>query len=347
MSEASLNSVPHRRYNPLSDSWVLVSPHRANRPWNGKIETAPASSHVAHDADCYLCAGNKRISGVTNEIYKDCFIFDNDFSALRQSELQVQTVDPLFRAEVISGECKVLCYSPHHSKTLPEMELDGIEKIIDAWCMLYTDLEAKYQWVQIFENKGEINGCSNPHPHGQVWASNHLPSEIEQENNQQNAYFSSHNKPLLLDYLEDEIEKKERVVCLNDDWVVVVPYWATWPFETLMMPRTHVTHMTDLNKKQKQSLAAILKEMTIRYDNLFNISFPYSMGWHCRPSDGLTPGHWLMHAHFYPPLLRSATIQKFMVGYELLTETQRDITPEQAADMLRKSSPVHYTQDAK
>lgn len=347
MSDETSNSNPHRRYNPLSNKWVLVSPHRGKRPWNGKVETSPPLVQASHDDDCYLCAGNTRASGAKNENYKDCFIFDNDFSALQKNEISMPPTDTLFRSEVVSGECKVLCYSPHHSKTIPEMELDGIEKIIDAWCLLYTDLEKKYQWVQIFENKGEINGCSNPHPHGQVWASSHMPGEVEQETIQQSAYFSSHNKPLLLDYLEEEIEKKERIVCINDDWVVVVPYWASWPFETLLMPRAHVTHMNDLNKKQKQSLAKILRELTIRYDNLFNISFPYSMGWHCRPSDGLTPEHWLMHAHFYPPLLRSATIQKFMVGYELLAETQRDITPEQAAEMLRNSSTIHYTQDAR
>lgn len=342
MNDESANNNPHRRLNPLSNKWVLVSPHRGKRPWNGKVEMPSTVTQSSYVEDCYLCGGNTRASGEVNESYKDCFIFENDFPALKPKDIDKKSSETLFCSEDVSGECRVLCYSPHHSKTVPEMDLGSIEKIIDAWCNLYIELEEKHQWVQIFENKGEINGCSNPHPHGQVWASSHIPSEIEQEINQQKAYFKTHNKPLLLNYLEEEIEKKERVVCLNDDWIVVVPYWASWPFETLLMPRSHITHMTDLGDKQKRSLAKIIKELTIRYDNLFNTSFPYSMGWHSRPADGRPSDHWLMHAHFYPPLLRSATIQKFMVGYELLAETQRDITAEQAAQMLRNASSVHY-----
>lgn len=333
---------PHRRYNPLSDKWILVSPQRSDRPWKGKVEHTKDTSSQRYDKGCYLCPGNKRVSGQVNDNYEHCFVFNNDFAAIEANMSKEFIDDPLFRAEAVSGECKVICYSPDHSKTLPELGLDEIGRVINSWCDIYFDLETRHAWVQIFENKGEINGCSNPHPHGQVWASNYLPQEAECENSKQKEYFASNQVPMLLNYGEEEVKSGERVVCYNEDWIVVVPYWASWPFETLLMPRNHVTHMTNLSRSQKQSLAEIMKDLTTRYDNLFEISFPYSMGWHCRPATNEPTDHWLMHAHFYPPLLRSATIQKFMVGYELMAETQRDITPEKAAEMLRATSNKHY-----
>jgi len=344
MNDKANTENPHRRYNPLSDKWVLVSPNRSNRPWNGKVEMTTLEVGVTHDKNCYLCAGNTRISGEVNDHYQGCFVFDNDFSALQDVEKSEKFGDDLFKFEGVSGHCKVICYSPDHSKTLPELTLSEIEEIIDTWCAIYTDLEKKFEWVQIFENKGEINGCSNPHPHGQVWASAHIPSEIIRENTQQLSYFNKHQSPMLVNYVKREIINEERVVCINDDWVVVVPYWASWPYETLLLPRGEVSHMKELNGQQKKTLARILKDITTRYDNLFKTSFPYSFGWHCRPADGNNSRHWLMHGHFYPPLLRSATVQKFMVGYELMAEIQRDLTPEQAAETLRNLSDVHYKQ---
>jgi UDPglucose--hexose-1-phosphate uridylyltransferase len=341
-----IHQSPHRRYNPLNDKWILVSPQRNNRPWNGKTETLTEPLGTSYDKECYLCPGNIRASGLTNNQYNGCYIFDNDYAAIQANDERISSSEPLFKSQTVNGACKVICYSPDHSKTLPELELNNLIGIINAWRTIYTDLEEKYKWVQIFENKGEINGCSNPHPHGQVWASSHLPDEVERENKNQQAYYEKNNRPLLLDYLEDEIEKNERIVCLNDDWVVLVPYWAAWPFETLLLPRTPISHMNDLKKSEIKSLAKIIKSLTTRYDNLFNTSFPYSMGWHCRPA-GERSKHWIMHGHFYPPLLRSATVQKFMVGYELLGETQRDISAELASNMLRQASDVHYKKNPK
>ena len=341
-----IHQSPHRRYNPLNDKWILVSPQRNNRPWNGKTETLTEPLGTSYDKECYLCPGNIRASGLTNNQYNGCYIFDNDYAAIQANDERISSSEPLFKSQTVNGACKVICYSPDHSKTLPELELNNLIGIINAWRTIYTDLEEKYKWVQIFENKGEINGCSNPHPHGQVWASSHLPDEVERENKNQQAYYEKNNRPLLLDYLEDEIEKNERIVCLNDDWVVLVPYWAAWPFETLLLPRTPISHMNHLKKSEIKSLAKIIKSLTTRYDNLFNTSFPYSMGWHCRPA-GERSKHWIMHGHFYPPLLRSATVQKFMVGYELLGETQRDISAEQASNMLRQASDVHYKKNPK
>lgn len=346
-SKDDIHLKPHRRYNPLSDKWVLVSPQRNNRPWNGKIEVPKTLPGASHDEECYLCPGNTRTSGITNDQYTDCFIFDNDYPAIKPGVSGTLSSETLFQSQSVSGECKVICYSPDHSKTLPELELESIIKIINTWRSIYTELEEKYKWVQIFENKGEINGCSNPHPHGQIWASNHIPDEIDGEDKNQQAYFNKNNRPLLLDYVNEEIEKKDRIVCKNDEWVCLVPYWASWPFETMLLPRLPIGHMNDLNDDQIKSLAEILKNLTTRYDNLFKTSFPYSMGWHCRPPEEANSEYWVMHGHFYPPLLRSATIQKFMVGYELLAETQRDITAEQAAEMLRKASDIHYKKSIK
>lgn len=342
MPSAKLLNKPHRRYNPLVGKWILVSPHRGERPWKGKIEKIKEKPANFYEEHCYLCPGNKRISGDINDQYTDCFVFENDFPAMETCSDKEYSEDPLFHAETVNGTCKVICYSPDHGKTLPELDIKAIRNVINTWCDIYLELENAHVWVQIFENKGEINGCSNPHPHGQVWASDHLPQEAEQEDVKQQEYFKTNPSPLLFDYQKAEIDNGDRVVCINDDWVVVVPYWAAWPFETLLLPRTHISHMTDLNMSQKTSLAKLLKELTTRYDNLFETPFPYSMGWHCRPATDDPTEHWLMHAHFYPPLLRSANIQKFMVGYELMAEIQRDITPEKAAQMLRDQPIKHY-----
>ncbi|MCL4168313.1 UNVERIFIED_CONTAM: hypothetical protein GTU68_051290, partial [Idotea baltica] len=240
MSDKTSTNKPHRRYNPLSDKWVLVSPNRSNRPWNGKVETPSEVIEVHHDDGCYLCAGNTRVSGEVNDDYQGCFVFNNDFAAIHPEDNMEKSSDDLFRSEDVSGQCKVICYSPDHSKTLPELSLLEIDEIIDTWCGIYKDLETNFDWVQIFENKGEINGCSNPHPHGQVWASSHIPSEVDREDAQQKTYYDEKNSSMLLDYAKREIDNEERVVCFNEDWVVVVPYWASWPYETLLMPRSQV-----------------------------------------------------------------------------------------------------------
>ncbi len=264
MPSNNLLEKPHRRYNPLAGKWVLVSPQRGNRPWKGKVEELKIVSSIEYDETCYLCPGNKRISGDINDQYTNCFVFDNDFAAIEPNVDREISSDQLFRADTVNGKCKVICYSPDHSKTLPELDLEAIENIIETWCDVYTDLENSHSWVQIFENKGEINGCSNPHPHGQVWASDHLPQEAEKEDSKQAEYYKSNGAPLLFDYQKAEINIGERIVCINDDWVVVVPYWASWPFETLLLPRANISHMTELTQSQKWALAKILKELTTR-----------------------------------------------------------------------------------
>ena len=247
----------------------------------------------------------------------------------------------LFRSEQIRGISRVICFSPNHAKTLPELELQQITELIETWQEQFQDLGSKYRWVQIFENKGAEMGCSNPHPHGQIWASDRLPTEIEKEDAHQRSFFNEHGKPLLLDVVEEELKKEERIVEKNSSWLAVVPYWAVWPFELLLLPRRNVKRLEEIDEKEKQELAEILKKILSRYDNLFQTSFPYSMGWHGAPYDE-KGDHWLLHAHFYPPLLRSARVRKFMVGYEMLAEAQRDLTPEQATERLCKLSSIHY-----
>ncbi len=327
---------PHRRYNPLTDEWVLVSPHRAKRPWQGKTESTPTQKRPAYDPDCYLCPGNKRIGGQTNPDYAKTFVFDNDHPAmLPQVDIKPASAQsPLFKSEAVSGEASVICFSPDHSQTLADLSEDQMMAVIEPWAAQIAELGQKYQWVQIFENKGEIMGCSSPHPHGQIWASAHLPTEIAKEQRAQQAYFAEHHQALLLDYVQQEQAYGERIVCQNADWLVVVPYWACWPFETLLLPTFPVARLTELSVEQQRSLAQILSNLLRRYDALFDVSFPHTMGWHGAPNDGSTAEHWQLHAHFYPPLLRSSTVKKFMVGYEMLAEVQRDLTPEQAAQRL-------------
>jgi len=315
------------------------------RPWQGRVEEPALEQLPEYDPDCYLCPGNTRAGGKTNPEYSGTYVFENDFPALLDLSDGKPDLDDeqktLFRSEQIRGISRVICFSPNHAMTLPELELQQITELIETWQEQLQDLGSKYRWVQIFENKGAEMGCSNPHPHGQIWASDRLPTEIEKENAYQRSYFDEHGKPLLLDVVEEELKKEERIVEKNSSWLAVVPYWAIWPFELLLLPRRNVKRLEEIDEQEKQELAEILKKILSRYDNLFQTSFPYSMGWHVAPYDE-KGDHWLLHAHFYPPLLRSAGVRKFMVGYEMLAEAQRELTPEEATKRLSKLSSIHY-----
>ncbi len=322
---------------------MLVSPHRTTRPWQGKQETAQTDQRPQHDPQCYLCPGNERAGGHLNPNYSETFVFANDFAALLPEAPQIeQSRDLLLQTEGVRGECRVFCFSPRHDLTLPQMTVEAIQGVVETWKTQAIELGKQYQWVQIFENKGDLMGCSNPHPHGQIWASDFLPNEVAKEDKNQNAYFEQNQSPLLLDYVRLEQEKKERIVAENEHWLVVVPYWAIWPFETLLLPKRSVRRLPDLTSEESKTLAEILKRFLTLYDNLFEVSFPYSMGWHGAPSFAKDDQHWQLHAHFYPPLLRSAAVKKFMVGYEMLSEAQRDLTAEQAAATLRSLPETHY-----
>jgi UDPglucose--hexose-1-phosphate uridylyltransferase len=340
-------NYPHRRFNPLTGEWVLVSPHRTKRPWQGQEERAVHDGIASYDPACYLCPGNERANKQRNPHYTSTYVFTNDFAALFPDIPKQGNDDDLFKMETVKGTCRVLCFSPRHDITLPEMELSGIVDVVEMWIEQFIDLGSTYRWVQLFENKGEIMGCSNPHPHGQIWAVDELPNEAVKENRRQKEYFLKHRSSLLSDYRDRELEHKERVIAEDECWVVVVPYWAVWPFETLLLPRRDVRRLSDLNEAEIRSLAVILKRHLSKYDNLFNVSFPYTMGWHNAPCDDEDYRYWIVHAHFYPPLLRSATIKKFMVGYEMLSESQRDITPEHAAEVLRNASDIHFRSGAR
>lgn len=333
---------PHRRFNPLRGEWILVSPHRTKRPWQGQVEKLPTDQRPAYDPKCYLCPGNQRAGSATNPKYDSTFVFVNDFSALLPDTPMQNQSDELFRMEPARGECRVICFSPRHDLTLAQMAVPDIRRVVDVWSEQVLDLGKTYPWVQLFENKGAAMGCSNPHPHGQVWASSFLPNELAIEDRQQRLHFERRSAPLLVEIVESESRNGSRVVVQNDHWVALVPFWAIWPFEILLLPRRHVLRMPDLKPEERDALADILKRLLTRYDNLFEVSFPYSMGWHGAPNRNGEFEHWQLHAHFYPPLLRSATVRKFMVGYEMLAEAQRDLTPEQAADRLRKLSDRHY-----
>lgn len=337
---------PHRRRNPLTGEWVLVSPHRTQRPWQGQVEKAPPEERPAYDPECYLCPGNERAGGVRNPNYDSTFAFTNDFAALLPDTPPAHSDQPLLRFESQPGTCRVVCFSPRHDLTLPEMAPADIRRVVDVWAEQVVELGQRFCWVQVFENKGAMMGSSNPHPHGQIWALDTLPNEPTKEERQQRAYMAEHGHPLLVDYVELESMRQERVVVENQHWLAVVPFWAVWPFETLLLPRRHVLHLPELDDVQRDALAEILKALLTRYDNLFEVSFPYSMGWHGAPTG---PGefiHWQLHAHFYPPLLRSATVKKFMVGFEMLAEAQRDLTAEQAAARLRALPSAHYKANA-
>lgn len=339
------NQHPHRRYNPLKGEWVLISPHRAKRPWSGQNEKIISELLPNYDPDCFLCPNNTRISGEKNPNYTHPYVFNNDFSALLpDTPLIIENEDPLFKTMSVQGLSRVICFSPDHNKTLPELPLSQIEAIIDTWNQQIEELGKQYLWVQVFENKGIIMGCSQPHPHGQIWANSFLPNEIAKKDHHLLTYYQRYGCNLLLDYATAELEHKIRIVVETKHWLAVVPYWAEWPFETLLMPKTAIQRFQQLNQAQRTDLALALKQLTTKYDNLFECSFPYSMGWHYAPffKDQRELAHWQLHACFYPPLLRSATIRKFMVGYEMLAETQRDLTPEQAAERLAQLSTIHY-----
>jgi len=334
---------PHRRLNPLTGEYVLVSPHRNKRPWQGRVEKVADEQRPAYDPTCYLCPGNTRANGEQNPQYESTFVFTNDFAALLPDVPDVPAGEhPLLHIDGVRGTCRVVCFSPRHDLTLPEMDLPTIRRVIDVWAEQVLELGQTYRWVQVFENKGAAMGASNPHPHGQIWAETVLPNEIVKEDKGQRNYYAEHGSPLLVDYAILESQQQERVVVENDHWLTVVPFWAVWPFEILLMPRRHVLRLPDLTDAERDALADILKRLLTRYDNLFETSFPYSMGWHGAPLDDADYSHWHLHAHFYPPLLRSATVRKWMVGYEMLGEAQRDLTAEQAAERLRDLPEIHY-----
>lgn len=339
---------PHRRFNPLTGEWILVSPHRAKRPWQGQQEDAVVPTVQPHDPDCHLCPGNSRMNGQKNPDYSHTFVFDNDFAALTPDAPNETEEAGLMIAQGESGICRVVCFSPRHDLTLARMSIEDIEKVVDAWVEQYVDLGSRPDigQVQIFENRGAMMGCSQPHPHGQIWASRHLTNEMIKETNYQRAYYDKHGHSLLLDYLDQELKAETRILYENANFVVLVPFWAVWPFETMVLPKWPIRSMDEMTTAERFTLAEALSYITIRYDNLFKTSFPYSMGFHQQPTDGGDHPEWLMHAHFYPPLLRSATVRKFMVGFEMLGTPQRDITPEQAAERLRALPATHHLDKA-
>jgi len=337
-----LQGKSHRRYNPLTRDWILVSPNRMERPWQGQTEKAADAFLPAYDPSCYLCPGNARAEGVRNPKYSTTFVFDNDFAALQPGAANL-TVDDggknLLLAASESGVCRVVCFSPRHDLTLAQMTLDEIGRVVEVWAEQYRALGdlPHINHVQIFENRGAMMGCSNPHPHGQIWATQSIPNEPRKEQESLAEYRREHRNCLLCDYVELELAAGERVVCQNESFLVVVPFWATWPFETLVLSKRHVADIDALSARERAGLADMLRRLTTRYDNLFQTLFPYSMGFHQRPTDGKEHAEWHFHAHFFPPLLRSASIKKFMVGFELLASPQRDVTAEVAAEKLRRS----------
>ena len=338
---------PHRRFNPLSGDWVLVSPHRMNRPWNGQADPPEILPTISRDTNCYLCPGNRRASGDYNPAYAGPYVFDNDFPAVLENvEFVQESSNPLFRSQSARGRARVICYSGDHSKTLPLLSQNEVEAIVSTWGKESRDLHNEYANVQIFENRGLLMGCSNPHPHGQIWSTKFIPSKIQREHESQDAWFREHGSVLLMTLAEAEASRSVRTVVESEYWICLVPYWAEWPFETLLLPKIDVKRMHDLPDSAASDLASILKELTTIYDNLFACSFPYSMGWHGAPA-GVDDSGWLLHAHFYPPLLRSASVRKFMVGFEMLAEAQRDLTPEMAAEKLRSARGVHYSMSSK
>jgi UDPglucose--hexose-1-phosphate uridylyltransferase len=327
---------PHRRYNPLLDEWLLVSAARTQRPWQGREEAASAETTLEYDPSCYLCPRNRRANGETNPDYEDTFVFTNDFAALLPGSPDDGLAHGLLRAEVEAGTCRVLCFSRRHDLTLARMEPRTVRGVIDLWVDQTAELGERFQWVQVFENRGEMMGASNPHPHGQIWAGRALPVDAAREDRTQREYQRRHGQRMLLDYAAQEAGG-QRVVNEDDDWLVVVPFWASWPYETLLIPKRPVGRLPDLDDPGRDALARVLIRSLGSYDHLFMQSAPYSMGWHQAPFRGRQEDHWQLHAHVFPPLLTSR-IRKFMVGYELLAETQRDLTAEQAARQLRKAS---------
>lgn len=338
---------PHQRLNPLTGDWVLISPHRTKRPWDGAIEPTEDEVIPRH-SDNYLCPGATRSSGKVNDQYTSTFVFENDFPALLADtptpDEDVNTSNDLMQSRKATGVCKVMCFHPYSDLSLPLMKVEEIENVVRCWVKEYTELSSVHKWVQIFENKGKMMGCSNPHPHCQIWGCDFLPNEARKVDKNQLEYFNRKGTAMLMDYIELELKEKTRIVCENEAWLVVVPYWATWPFELMVLPKEVTHRLSDLTEKQQKLLASIMKIFLTKYDNLFKTSFPYSMGWHSAPTnnDGRCCKHWQLHAHYYPPLLRSATVKKHLVGFEMLSGVMRDLTPEKAAALLKNLSDVHY-----
>lgn len=327
----------HKRFNPLTGEWVLVSPHRAKRPWQGQNEKVSNEKRPSHDASCYLCAGNTRANGSVNPNYKDVFIFDNDFAALQKDSPSFEVNNGLLKATSETGICRVICFSPDHSKSLADMTSEEIQKVVLAWQNQYNELGGleNIKYVQIFENKGAVMGCSNPHPHGQIWSQSTLPNEIEKKDKTQKSYFNTNGRSLLSDYLKQELDANDRIIYQNSNFVVLVPFWAVWPFETMIVPKKHQNNINQMNDTETFDFADAISKITKAYDRLFETSFPYSSGIHQSPTNGKENSHWHWHMSFYPPLLRSATVKKFMVGYEMFGSPQRDITAEIAAQRIR------------
>lgn len=346
MQKFNSNEHPHRRYNPLLDEWVLVSPHRTKRPWQGQEEDQKRAERPEYDESCYLCPTNGRSSGDINPNYEGCYVFENDFPSLMKDELEVETdkTSDLFQSKPERGINKVVCFSPKHNLTIPEMELSDIEAIVKTWKEQYLELGSHefINYVQIFENKGAVMGCSNPHPHGQIWSQSSIPTKVEKTQENLKKYYNKTGKSLLKEYLDEEFQLKERIVAENNYFAVLVPFWATWPYETMIISKRHFGSLEEITIEEEKALAHILKAITVKYDNLFKVSFPYSSGIHQTPTDNSAHPEWHFHMHFYPPLLRSATVKKFMVGYEMLGESQRDISAEKAAQILRELPNTHY-----
>ncbi|WP_417290409.1 UDP-glucose--hexose-1-phosphate uridylyltransferase [Corallibacter sp.] len=343
--ETDIQNYSHKRYNPLTGEWVLVSPHRAKRPWQGQEEEAVSQERPKHDETCYLCAGNKRANGEVNPNYEDVFVFVNDFSALQKDSKTFNINEGLLKAESEQGICKVICFSPDHSKSLAQMTVKGIQKVIQVWQNEFITLSKQetIEYVQIFENKGAVMGCSNPHPHGQIWSQSSLPNEVLKKDKQQLAYYKQQEKTLLQDYLKQELKLKERIVFENRAFVVLIPFWAVWPYEAMIVPKTPQRDISELPAEETILFAEAISVLTKVYDKLFNISFPYSSGIHQAPTIKKNNDHWHWHMSFYPPLLRSATVKKFMVGYEMFGMAQRDITAETAAQTLKHLADNLYT----
>ena len=345
MENFVLTDHPHRRYNPLLDEWILVSPQRAKRPWQGQNEVISDEKKPEYDETCYLCPGNERINGGTNPKYESCYVFDNDFPALLKNEVSFDLQqEDLFKINPERGINREICFSPKHNVTLAEMQIPEIENVIKVWKEQYLELGAidYINHVQIFENKGSVMGCSNPHPHGQIWAQSSLPTQVKKTQDNLLKYYQKTGKSLLKDYVDNELQKKERIIAENEHFVLLVPFWATWPYETMIISKRHFSNIAEITEEEIKSYAEMIHIITVKYDNLFKTSFPYSAGIHQAPTDGLSHDEWHFHMHFYPPLLRSATVKKFMVGYELLAEAQRDLTAEQSAEILRNLSIQHY-----
>ena len=345
MSGFDMKNDTHRRYNPLTGEWMLVSPHRGKRPWQEQQETPVSLNLPEYDETCYLCPGNSRAGGVRNPKYSGPFVFTNDFSAITPNISDGVIDDGLFQAKSEKGICRVICFSPYHNKTVPQLSSDEMFAVVKVWQREYVELGSKefINHIQIFENKGAAMGCSNPHPHCQIWAQQSIPEIVTKENFRQKTYFEQHAKPLLQEYVEQELRRNERVVAENNSFVALVPFWATWPFEVMVLPKISKPSIAALNDVELRDFSDIYRIVTCKYDNLFKTSFPYSAGVHQAPTDGGNYDYWTMHMHFYPPLFRSATVKKFMVGYEMMAEPQRDITAEQGAAILKDVSKEHYT----